>query len=260
MGQFCDSDCTVTFTKTRVYVFDSAGSLVLDVFREKTGAHMWRFNVHAPHPHTASQASPTHNNYAPHVIPFDNDDEDNMPTTLPLAILPQSEAPAPPTMPLTIQSSTETATRVSTTTGSATRARTNVPPTRSTVYHQRAYDLPSTKNLIKYLHCTVGSPKKSSFLKAVNAGNYGSFPGLSVENVTRYCPANATATVLGHLTQTPKGLRSTRWATAANALLAANASPNMLPSDELLEAVTAPTNNVTIIEVPISTLYTDDMG
>ena len=52
----------------------------------------------------------------------------------------------------------------------------------------------------------------------------------------------------------------TRWATAANALLTANESPNMLPSDVLLEAITAPTNNVTIIEVPISTLYMDDMG
>jgi hypothetical protein len=34
----------------------------------------------------------------------------------------------------------------------------------------------------------------------------------------------------------------------------------MLPSDELLEALTAPTNDVIIMEVPISTLYTDDMG
>ena len=129
MGQFCDSDCTVTFTKTRVYVFDSAGSLVLDGFREKTGARMWRFNLHALHPH-ASQASPTHNNYAPHVIPFNNDNEDDMPTNQPLAILPQSETPAPPSMPLTIQP-----TGVPTTTGSTTRARTNVPPTRSTEYH-----------------------------------------------------------------------------------------------------------------------------
>ena len=144
MGQFCDSDYTVTFTKTRVYVFDSAGSLVLDGFREKTGARMWRFKVHAPHPHTALQASPTHNNYAPHVIPFDNDNEDDMPTNLPLAILPQIEAPAPPSMPLTIQP-----TRVPTTTGSTTRARTH-----STEYHRRAYDLPSTKNLNEYLHCT----------------------------------------------------------------------------------------------------------
>ena len=42
--------------------------------------------------------------------------------------------------------------------------------------------------------------------------------------------------------------------------MAANASPAMLPSDVLLEELTAPTNTVTIIEVPISTLYTDDMG
>jgi hypothetical protein len=34
----------------------------------------------------------------------------------------------------------------------------------------------------------------------------------------------------------------------------------MLPSDDLLQALTAPTNAVTIMEVPISTLYTDDMG
>ena len=61
-----------------------------------------------------------------------------------LAILQHSKAPAPPTMPLTIQP-----TQVPTTTGSTTRART-----RSTEYHRRAYDLPSTKNLIEYLHCT----------------------------------------------------------------------------------------------------------
>jgi hypothetical protein len=53
-----------------------------------------------------------------------------MPTNQPLAILPQSETPAPPSMPLTIQP-----TGVPTTTGSTTRARTNVPPTRSTEYH-----------------------------------------------------------------------------------------------------------------------------
>ena len=216
---------------------------------------MWRFNIHAPHPHTALHASPTHHNYAPHIIPFDDDDEDDMPTTLPLAILQQSEAPSPPSMPLTIQP-----TRVPTTSVSTTRGRTTTPPTRSTEYHRRAYDLPSTRNLIEYLHCVAGSPKKSTFQRAVKAGNYKSFPGLSVENVARYCPENATATVLGHLTQTPKGLRSTRWATAANALLTANESPSMLPSDVLLEALTAPTNEVTIVEVPISTLYTDDMG
>jgi hypothetical protein len=116
------------------------------------------------------------------------------------------------------------------------------------------------KKLIEYLHCVVGLPTKSTFLKAVKAENFKSFPGLSVESVARYCPTNATATVLGHLIQTPKGVRSTQWAAAAHALLAANASPTMLPSNELLEQLTALTNDVTIIEVPILTLYTNDMG
>jgi len=96
--------------------------------------------------------------YAPHIIPFDDDDEDDMPTTLPLATLQQSEAPSPPSMPLTIQP-----TRVPTTSVSTTRGRTTTPPTRSTEYHRRAYDLPSTRNLIEYLHCVAGSPKKSTF-------------------------------------------------------------------------------------------------
>ncbi len=120
MGQFSDADCMVAFTKTKVYVFDSTGSLVLDGFREKTGSRMWRFNVHAPHPHTAFQTSPSRNIYAPHIIPFDDDDddddEDDMPTTLPIAILQQSEAPSPPPTPLPIQSPPETPTQVSTTT------------------------------------------------------------------------------------------------------------------------------------------------
>jgi hypothetical protein len=133
-------------------------------------------------------------------------------------------------------------------------------PHQSTEYHRRAYDLPSTKNFIEYLHCTVGSPVKSTFLKAVKAGNYCSFPGLSIQTVARYCPTNATPTVMGHLTQVQKGLQSTKWATATNALLAANATSNMLPSDELMDAMTAPTNQVRFWVVPLATLFTDNFG
>ena len=242
MGQFCDAGCTVTFTKTDVNIINTDGLVVLHGFRETTGARMWRFNIHAPH--TAMHASPTYTPiHVPHLIPVDDDDDYNNTSHQPRNLSPI----VPPTiqLPLVVSSSPP---------------HTRVPRQLSTEYHRRAYDLPSTKNLIEYLHCTVGSPKKSTFLRAVKAGNYKSFPGLSVDNVTRYCPANATATVLGHLTQTPKGLRSTRWATATAALLTANATTNMLPSDELLEALTPPTNAITIIEIPTSTLYTDDMG
>ena len=142
---------------------------------------MWCFNVHALNPHNAMQASPTHNSYEPHVIPFDNDNEDDMPTNQQLAIH-SNYASYNPVYP------TETPKRVPTTTGSTTQARTRVPAARSTEYHRRAYDLPSTKNLIEYLHCACGSPKKSTFQQAVKAGNYRSFPGLSVEMLPDTAP------------------------------------------------------------------------
>ena len=97
-------------------------------------------------------------------------------------------------------------------------------------------------------------------MQAVKAGNFRSFPGLSANNVARYCPTNATPTVLGHLTQVRKGLRSKWWTTATNALLAPNTSHNMLPSEELLDAMIAPTDAVIFWEVPLATLFTDEFG
>ena len=58
---------------------------------------------------------------------------------------------------------------------------------------------------------------KATLLKAVKNGNFRSFPGLTVENVARYCPDKANATVLGHLTQVRQGLRSTHTAAYAGA-------------------------------------------
>ena len=121
---------------------------------------------------------------------------------------------------------------------------TTKPYKNSTKYHCQAYDLPSTKNLIEYLHCTVGSPVKRTLLDVVKAGNFRSFPGLSVANVERYCPLNATPTVLGHLTQVPQGLRSTQWAAAARALL--NVKNALLPSTELFNDLKEPVQSVHI--------------
>ena len=60
--------------------------------------------------------------------------------------------------------------------------------------------------------------------------------------------------------QTQQGLRLTQWATAANALLAANASENLLPYTKLFDALTTPTNTLIFCEIPLSTLFTDDIG
>jgi hypothetical protein len=82
--------------------------------------------------------------------------------------------------------------------------------------------------------------------------------------------------VLGHLTQVRKGLRSTQWATAANALIAANTSDNLLPStiqhcpilalisnlenDASECGLTAPTDTLIFREVNLATLFTNDLG
>ena len=189
-----------------------------------------------------SQASPppAHHPQQPHIIP------DNIDVLTPPVHQP-TQAPITLPPPAAPESATPT-------------CHTRAPPARSTEYHRRAYDLPSTKDLIDYLHCTIGSPVKSTLLHAVQCGNFRSFPGLSPENVARYCPTNATPTLLGHLTQVPKGLRSTRWATAAHALLTAEFGDHVLPSTQLIHELTVPTDTLLIHEYDISTLFTDDLG
>jgi hypothetical protein len=136
--------------------------------------------------------------HVPHIFPSD-DDQHDQPTSLPQA----STHTVPPAISHPeMQSPTQTP--------STARNSTRAHPTRSTEYHRRTYNLPSTKKLIEYLHGTIGLPVNSTLLRAVKAGNFRSFPGLSVANVERYCPTNATPTVLGHLAQVQKGLRSTR--------------------------------------------------
>ena len=172
-------------------------------------------------------AGHTHHTQEPHIIPS-NDDNHGQPPPKKLApschrLLQNTEAVdgyvgtqfqkdmdtnAPDTnVPHIVPSNDD---QTPSTACSSSRAQ----PTRSTEYHRRAYNLPSTKNLIEYLHGTIGLPVKSTLLRAVKAGNFQSFPGLSVSNVERYGPTNAAPTVLGHLTQVQKGLRSTRWGTA----------------------------------------------
>ena len=109
-----------------------------------------------------------------------------------------------------------------------------------------SYDLLSVAALIRYFHAATGYPVRSTWLKAISAGNYSSWPGLTIANATKYCPS-ATATIMGHLVQKRQGVRSTR------PKLPTTSSPDpQLPrvySNELYIQVT-----------PISKLYTDDTG
>jgi hypothetical protein len=69
------------------------------------------------------------------------------------------------------------------------------------------YDLPSTEHAIKWMHAVCGYPVKSTWLKAIKAGNYVSWSMLTEYNVQKYYP-KIIKTAKGHLNQTRKNVRS----------------------------------------------------
>ena len=71
------------------------------------------------------------------------------------------------------------------------------------------YDLPSTEQAIKWMHAVCGYPVKSTWLKAVKAGNFVGWPLLTAQNVSKYYP-ETNETPKGHLNQTRKNVRSTK--------------------------------------------------
>jgi hypothetical protein len=71
------------------------------------------------------------------------------------------------------------------------------------------YDLPSTKQAIKWMHAVCGYPVKSTWLKAIKAGNYMGWPMLTEQKVKKYYP-KTIKTAKGHLNQTRKNVRTTK--------------------------------------------------
>jgi hypothetical protein len=71
------------------------------------------------------------------------------------------------------------------------------------------YNLPSTEQAIKWMHAVCGYPVKSTWLKAIKAGNYVGLPMLTERNVQKYYP-ETIETAKGHLNQTRKNVRSTK--------------------------------------------------
>ena len=117
---------------------------------------------------------------------------------------------------------------------------------RTTIAEYSAYDLPSVDALIRYFHAAAGYPVRSTWLTSISAGNYSSWPGLTLANATKYCPS-AKATIMGKLFQKRQGVRYTK------PKLPATSSP-----DPKLPQVRS--NKLHIQVTPISKLYTDDTG
>ena len=72
-----------------------------------------------------------------------------------------------------------------------------------------AYDLPRVAAPVCYLYAAAGFPVKDTWLRAIKAGNYATWPGLTYNNADKYCP-DTDATIMGHMVQTRQGVRSTK--------------------------------------------------
>ena len=72
-----------------------------------------------------------------------------------------------------------------------------------------AYDLPSLKALVIYIHAAAGFPVKSTWLKAIKKGNFATYPGLTYSNAAKYC-TQSVDTLIGHMVQSSQGERSTK--------------------------------------------------
>jgi hypothetical protein len=74
---------------------------------------------------------------------------------------------------------------------------------------QQRLDLPSMEQAIKWMHAVCGYPVKSTWLKAIKAGNYIGWPMLTEHNVIKYYP-ETSETSKGHMNQTCENVRSTK--------------------------------------------------
>merc|ERR1712194_376892 len=77
------------------------------------------------------------------------------------------------------------------------------------------YDLPSTEQAVKWMHAVCGYPVKSTWIKAIKAGNFMRWPMLTETNIKKYYP-ETSKTSKGHLNQTRKNVRSTKTPTTSD--------------------------------------------
>ena len=112
-----------------------------------------------------------------------------------------------------------------------------------------AYEFPIVEALKRYFHAAAGLPVKSTWLDAIKAGNFSSWPGLTYQNAAKYCPSS-DETLKGHMAQTLQNVLSTKpKPSTSTKIQSLPAYPPALPTDI--------TNEVHSWETPISKLYSD---
>jgi hypothetical protein len=110
------------------------------------------------------------------------------------------------------------------------------------------YELPSTKEVVRFLHAALGYPTKATLLTAAQRGNLVTFPGLTPENINRHFP-ESDETQKGHMRQTRQGVRSTK-VIDEDALLGPQIQPGVKHKDVYLR----------VFDATKKTMYSDQTG
>ena len=71
------------------------------------------------------------------------------------------------------------------------------------------YELPNTEQVVAWYHAAAGYPTKATWLKAINAGFYATWPLLTAKAVRKHFPEH-TETDKGHMKRVKSGVRSTK--------------------------------------------------
>jgi hypothetical protein len=71
------------------------------------------------------------------------------------------------------------------------------------------YELPSTREVVRFLHAALGHLTQATLLTPAQHGNLVTFPGLTSQNILRHFP-ESNETQKGHMKQTRQGVRSTK--------------------------------------------------
>ena len=122
------------------------------------------------------------------------------------------------------------------------------PPMHTSLQAFSAYDLTRFEDLVRYFHASAGFPVWDTCIKEIQASKFKSFPGLTLQNATKYC-SMSKETMKGHMVQKRQNFRYTK---------RKKKNPTVLRPPK---PVSIPTSNKLHIQVQhINKLYTDDRG
>ena len=114
---------------------------------------------------------------------------------------------------------------------------------------QNVHSLPSTLAAVRFLHAAAGFPTQATWIAAIKAGNFVTWPGLTAEAVNKHFP-ESDETLKGHMKMQRMNVRSTK----------KKAKPEMTNED----VPTAPNPKKNDVYISVfnahDTVYTDQTG